>query len=195
MNRITTRWLALLLTLAVLLACGAPASHAAGTPVSKAPVIQLPAGWPTALIIPKLNVRANIESLTLLNPSDVHAPYKWEDVAWYDLGAKPGALGRSVIFGHLDSYCCPAVFWHLGDLVPGDQFEVQYRSGQTVTFQVVWNHTYLDNALPMSNLYGHAKQRSLALATCTGTFHRDGTGYDHRIVVFSRLVLPDGQLG
>lgn len=195
MKRITTRSLTLLLTVAILAVCWVPASHAAAKPPASTPIIQLPAGWPTALIIPKLAVRANIESLTLMNPSDLHAPYKWEDVAWYDLGPKPGALGHSVIFGHLDSYCCPAVFYHLDALAPGDRFQVQYRSGQTVTFQVVWNHTYLDNALPTGIMYGHARQRTLALATCTGIFHRDGTGYDHRIVVYARLVLPNGQLG
>jgi hypothetical protein len=31
--------------------------------------------------------------------------------------------------------------------------------------------------------------------TCAGAFHLDGTGYDHKLIVYARLVLPNGKLG
>jgi Sortase domain len=191
------RWLAIAVTISVL-GAGVPAiSHAAANSPQKphGPAVQVPQGWPQELLIPKLGVKANIEQLSFFNPSDEHAPYRWEDVAWYDLGPKPGHPGRSVIFGHLDSYCCPAVFWHLDQLQYGDVVQVQYKTGPPLTFRVIWTHQYLNNELPLKNMYGFSSQRSLALATCAGIFHRDGTGYDHKVVVFTRLVLPNGQLG
>jgi hypothetical protein len=42
----------------------------------------------------------------------------------------------------------------------------------------------------MKFLYGRANDRGLALMTCGGVFHRDGTGYDHKLLVYASLVLP-----
>jgi hypothetical protein len=116
-------------------------------------------------------------------------------VAWYSRGARPGDIGRATIFGHLDSYCCPAVFWRLGTLQPGSIVRVTYRGGRSLTFRVLWHQTYLNKDLPLKWLYGPVQERGLALITCAGVFHTDGTGYDHKLMVYARLVLPSGRLG
>jgi hypothetical protein len=164
-------------------------------PVHAAQTLKLPQGWPQRLVIPRIGVNASVESLAFTRAADAHAPYKWGDVAWYDRGPKPGDMGRANIFGHLDSTCCPAVFYRLKELKAGDTIQVAYKHGRPLTFRVLWSATYANTALPLNFLFGAVRERGLALMTCAGGFHLDGTGYDHKLVVYARLVLPNGKLG
>ena len=156
----------------------------------------VPPGWPQEVMIPKIRVQASLESVPLSSNRDVHAPFKWEDAGWFSRGPRPGAAGRAVIFGHLDSTCCPAVFWSLGTLQAGDTVQVRYRDGRILTFRVLWQHTYANASLPIKWLFGGGQgPRALILFTCAGIFHTDGTGYDHKLVIYARLILPNGRLG
>jgi sortase A len=160
-----------------------------------APVVIVPAGWPKILSIPRFGVRASVESLKFSTTADVKAPYNWGDVAWYNRGPRPGDRGRATIFGHLDSLCCPAVFWQLHSLHAGDVVQVAYKKGKILQFRVLWQGTYLNARMPLKFMFGRTSERGLTLITCAGVFHRDGTGYDHKLVVYSRLILPSGKLG
>lgn len=166
------------------------------SPVSAARRVQLvPPGWPKLLAIPRINVKAPIESIAFNRVADLSAPYRWGDAAWYSRGPRPGDPGRAAIVGHLDSYCCPAIFWELSTLQPGDAIQVAYRTRQTLTFKVMWKHVYLNDQLPVGWMFTPTHERGLALITCAGVFHRDGTGYDHKLLVYARLLLPSGRLG
>jgi Sortase domain len=162
----------------------------------KPPAFKSPIGWPKMLYIPSLGVTAPVESIALDRPADTHAPYKWSDVAWYDRGAKPGDPGNAAIFGHVDSTCCPAVFYKIQDLKAGDIVEVKYKSGTPLKFKVLWQNTYPNDHLPLKFMFGSfGPQRGLELITCTGIFHLSGEGYDHKRIVYARLLLPNGKLG
>lgn len=182
------RILALGLALWLLASFTGGAAHAAGHRL-------VPPGWPKILSIPRLGISASIEDINLAEATDFKAPYRWNDVAWWDQGFRPGQHGHAAIFGHLDSTCCPAVFWHLKDLRPGDIVTVTYNDGRILRFRVMWQATYANAQLPIDFIYGPAWQRGLVLLTCAGVFHYDGTGYDHKLVVYTRLILPNGRLG
>ncbi|GAC1323333.1 MAG: class F sortase [Chloroflexota bacterium] len=153
----------------------------------------VPSGWPVLVTVPRIGVRAPIEALALNQKNDFHAPYKWGDVVWYNRGPRPGDLGRSDIFGHLDSLCCPAVFYKLRNLRKGDHVYVVYRSGQALEFQVWWQAVYSNAKMPYNWMFGRTSDRGIMLMTCTGAFHRDGTGYDHKLLVYATLVWPKHQ--
>lgn len=174
-----------LLLLSIATSLSTPGASAA-RPAPR-PVQVLPPGAPRVLSISSIGVQASVEAVALKKPADMKAPYKWGDVAWYSRGPRPGDTGRAQIYGHLDSLCCPAVFWKLKDLTAGDRVSVQYGNGQSVTFKVRWNRVYPDGALPKRFMYARTTERGLLLITCTGVFHRDGTGYDHRQVVYATL--------
>jgi hypothetical protein len=157
--------------------------------------IVVPNGWPQKVLIPKIKVVAPVEALDLSKHLPQRAPYQWGDVAWYDRGPKPGQIGHAAVFGHVDSTCCPAVFWYLKDLKPGDIAEVQYKSGAPIKFKVIWSQSYANNKMPIKFLFGPSTQRAMLLVTCAGIFHTDGSGYDHKLVVYARMILPNGQLG
>jgi hypothetical protein len=182
-------YLFILVTLALLSAPG----RVSAQPIT---VKYVPTGWPVRLMIPKLQVAAHVEYVNMIGGKNaLHAPFRWDDVAWHFLGPRPGEPGHAAIFGHLDSTCCPAVFYRLKDLKTGDTIEVDYPNSRIVRFRVMWSHDYANSALPKAWLFAMKGQRGLVLGTCAGDFHRDGTGYDHKLVVYSRLILPNGQLG
>jgi hypothetical protein len=161
---------------------------------SKGSTLSVPPGWPQTLVIGKIGVRAPIESLDLTKKSEALAPHRWGDVAWYNRSPKPGQVGRASIYGHLDSYCCPAVFWKLDTLRPGDVVQVYYKTGKPITFKVQWGKPFYDTKLPTGFIFARTTTRSLVLMTCAGVFHKK-TGYDHRWLVYARAVLPNGKLG
>jgi sortase (surface protein transpeptidase) len=171
------------------------ASKRAHHPAHHAMKITVPNGWPRFVEIPKLKVKAPVESLDLSKHVPQKAPYRWGDVAWYNRGPKPGQVGHAAIFGHVDSTCCPAVFWELKTLKPGDITEVQYKSGAPVKFKVMWSHSYANAKMPTKFLFGQSTQRAVVLVTCAGIFHTNGTGYDQKLVVYARMILPNGKLG
>jgi sortase A len=160
----------------------------------KKPAIVIPAGIPKTVVIQKIGVKAPVESLDLTKKSEKDAPNRWGDVAWYNRGPRPGAVGRASIFGHLDSYCCPAVFWKLKYLRAGDQVQVYYKTGKALTFRVQWGNQYLNSKLPLKFMFGRTPERGLILMTCTGVFHKS-SGYDRKWLVYARVVLANGKIG
>lgn len=164
-------------------------------PAHAASHVQLvPAGWPRTVLIPRIAVKAGIEALAFNKLADLNAPYKWGDVGWFSRGVKPGELGHAVMLGHLDSLCCPAVFWQLSALRSGDIVQVGYRNGRTLVFRVMWRRTYPNDQLPSRWIFSPVQERGLILYTCAGIFHRPG-GYDQKVVIYARLILPSGRLG
>jgi sortase A len=150
--------------------------------------LRTPPGWPQAVVVPRLSVVALIEPVAMTNAADTEAPHRMNDVAWYSRGHRPGDRGRAEIFGHLDSICCPAIFYHLRTMKAGDLIQVRYKTGKPLTFRVRWQATYLRTRMPLSFMYGPTTDHGLMLVTCAGVFHRDGTGYDHRLMVYATLV-------
>jgi sortase (surface protein transpeptidase) len=150
----------------------------------------VPPGWPKFVTIPSISVRAPVESLALNRPRDAEAPYKWGDVAWYNRSPRPGDPGRAQIYGHLDSTCCAAVFYRLKDLKKGNSIQVQYPNGKSLVFAVQWSATYWNKQVPYAFFNQPTTQRGIVLITCAGAFHRDGTGYDHKLVVYATLTMP-----
>jgi hypothetical protein len=171
--------------LALVFAVLTVVTSSASTSASK---VKVPQGWPKIVMIPKIGVHAQVESLAMNSAKDDHAPFRWGDVAWYNLGARPGDPGRALIYGHLDSTCCPAVFYQLKTLNRGDIVQVGYKNGNPLSFRVQWKGVYWNNRVPWKFVYATTKQRGVVLVTCAGVFHRDGTGYDHKLVVYATLV-------
>jgi hypothetical protein len=64
-----------------------------------------------------------------------------------------------------------------------------------LNFRVQWSVSYPNNHLPTKFLFGSTRERGVDLMTCAGLWHLDGTGYDHKLVVYARLILPNGKLG
>jgi hypothetical protein len=143
---------------------------------------------PVHLSIPKLNLETDFVPPLGLNPDrTVSVPDSYEKVGWYSGGATPGEVGPSVILGHVDSYEGAAVFYHLGQLEPGDEVSVARADGTTAVFVVDSLERYSQDAFPTELVYGAIDYPGLRLVTCSGTFNKAAQRYSHNLVVYASL--------
>ena len=150
---------------------------------------------PVRLIIPAIGVDAYIQSVGLYWRGDgaMGIPTNFTDVAWYNLGPRPGSPGSAVIDGHYDGKDVrEAVFYNLGKLQPGDLVEVRYQTGTPVEFRVVASKTYAYDATTTADVFsGDTSAARLNLVTCAGTWDKTQGQYSKRIVVFTELIKPN----
>ncbi len=115
-------------------------------------------------------------------------PKDFNETAWYDLGARPGALGNAVIDGHVDSATGKAVFWDLRKLVSGDQIVVVGDDGIERPFVVTASESYTRMDVPLDRVFGPTTETHLNLITCDSStaFDRTRGEYAGNLVVYAR---------
>jgi sortase (surface protein transpeptidase) len=152
----------------------------------------LPREWPVALRIPKLSINTTFETpLELNKDGTIGVPKGYDTVGWYKLGAAPGEKGTASILGHVDSYEGAAVFYHLGQLEPGDRIFVGRADGTEAEFEVQYYERYKQSEFPAEKVYSPTPYASLRLITCSGTYEKGEARYTHNLVVYARLVEPE----
>lgn len=147
---------------------------------------QVPAGLPLRLNIPKLRVKALVESVGLTTDGAVGVPKGPNNVAWYNLGPRPGEVGSAVISGHYGwKNNIPAVFDYLFKLKKGDKVYIQDDRGTTTVFIVRKTQIYDQNAEAAEVFNSSDGQAHLNLVTCLGTWNKFQKSYSQRLVVFA----------
>lgn len=159
-----------------------------GSRVESTGALPLPRSAPTRLVIPALGIDVSFEGpLGLHADQTVEVPESFEMVGWYENGPIPGELGPAVILGHVDSKAGPAVFYSLGQLVPGDTIEVLREDGTTAKFKVTGLERYEQEGFPTELVYGNLTYPGLRLVTCSGVYDREEKRYSHNLVVYAAL--------
>jgi sortase (surface protein transpeptidase) len=146
---------------------------------------------PVSVYIPHIKVRAEIISLGLTSSGAVGVPSLNTPflTSWYNRGPTPGSAGAAVIFGHVDSAAVgPAVFYRIGDLLPGDLVYVTLKDGHTALFRVYSAALYSKAEFPDNTIYGYTSWPSLRLVTCGGQFDNATGHYLSNTVVFAQYV-------
>lgn len=159
-----------------------PADPAPTAPVARA------VEAPFHISIPAIGVSTTVEWVGLDENGDMDVPSGYDTVAWYERGARPGALGNAVIAGHLDSPGGPAIFYRLRDLEPGDEITVTTHDGEELRFVVDRAASFTPDNAPRYEIFGPSSRANLNLITCGGVFDRTTGAYDERLVVYSTLV-------
>lgn len=155
------------------------------TPLPPTPTPLPPVGAPVRLQIPKIGVNAAVESVGLTPDGAMGVPQNHDNVAWYNLGPKPGEPGQAVIDGHVDSTTGPAVFWDLNKLKPGDQIIVVGSDKIARKFVIRTIEAYPEDQAPLQKIFGPAPGTHLNLITCD-----QSTPFDHsRHTYLGRLVI------
>lgn len=143
---------------------------------------------PKKILIPKIEVDANIEEVGLDKTNKMDVPKNPDNVGWYNLGFKPGEKGSAVMAGHLDRVSGEkAVFWDLGKLEIGDQIQVLNQSNRIFKYQVVDKKIYDFNQVPLEMIFASTDKSRLNLITCNGEFDNQNKNYSKRTVVYSVL--------
>ena len=143
---------------------------------------------PVRLTIPAIGVRTSLIHLGLQADGSLQVPSSTAVAGWYTGSPRPGAVGASVIAGHVDSSTGPAVFYWLRDLKPGERVYVS-RSDRTVaSFRVTLVRSYPKDSFPASAVYGPAPDAELRLITCGGTFDSSTGHYLSNVIAYATLV-------
>ncbi|WP_433870816.1 class F sortase [Saccharopolyspora sp. CA-218241] len=140
---------------------------------------------PVRVRIPAIGVDAPIDPLEVDENNVLPPPETNEGTGWWRGGPEPGERGPAVIAGHVDSYRGPAVFFRLGDLLPGQEIHVDRADGSTATFVAARIERHDKNAFPTEAVYGDTPTPTLRLITCGGDFDEADRRYLDNVVVFA----------
>ena len=140
---------------------------------------------PVALRIPAIGVRTRLIRLGITPQGTLQVPTSTSVAGWYTGSPRPGAIGSSVIAGHIDSYLGPGVFYRLRLLHPGNKIFVRQADGRLATFRVTAVRQYPKAHFPTGQVYGPTPDAELHLITCGGTFDYATGSYLSNVVVFS----------
>ena len=188
------------LVVAALAGCSAQARETAAPPPSATPSAVTPepafsavrevsrSPLPVRLRIPSLGVDAPVGPVGTAADGTVEVPVRWEDVGWFDGGARPGEDGPAVLLGHVDSKAGPAVFARLPEAPAGTVVEVVGAGGHVSRWQVERTEQHPKTRFPTEAVYLPALRPELRLVTCGGAFDRATGHYRDNVVVYaSRL--------
>lgn len=146
-------------------------------------------GFPTHLKIPTINVNAFVEYVGLTSKGAIDVPTGSANVAWFDLGPRPGEVGSAVIDGHFGyKNNKKAVFDDLYKLKKGDLIYVEDRSGVITTFMVRELKSYGKDEDTSAVFNSGDTEAHLNLITCTGDWNKEEKTHSKRLVVFTDLV-------
>ena len=149
-------------------------------------VFQAP-GLPRQLIIPAINVDAKVIYVGLDSKGAVDTPKGPAEVAWYQLGPRPGQKGSAVITGHFGPWQTGAhsVFDNLHKLKNGDKIYVKDDQGVDLEFIVMESKIYqpTDSA---TEVFNKNDGIYLNIITCSGEWLKNQKTYTERRVIFAK---------
>ncbi len=146
-------------------------------------------GLPLRLTIPSINVDTEIIRVGLDNNGSVAVPEGPSQVAWFQLGPRPGQKGSAIITGHFGPWKNGAhsVFDNLDKLKPGDKIYVKNDQDITLTFTVRESRIYDASETP-AEVFNKNNGIYLNLITCNGDWIASQKTYTKRLVVFTNAV-------
>lgn len=150
---------------------------------------------PISIVVEAAGINADVETLNIENGRLADPTGPWV-VSWYRQSAQLGEPGNVLMAGHVDYWGIgPCVFYNVRDLVEGDQILLSGENGETFTYQVAWNETYLLEDLisgTMADIVASdGVEQILTMFTCGGEFDYVNGEYLSRTVVRAERVFPE----
>jgi Sortase domain len=159
-----------------------------GRPQTPVPQRSARVSAPVSLTIPAIGVRTRLIRLGITKSGALQVPANTTVAGWYTRSPPPGAVGSSVIVGHVDSLTGPGIFYRLHLLGPRNLIYVRQRDGRLAVFRVNSVHQYTKRGFPTVKVYGPAPTPQLRLITCGGTFDVQTGRYLSNIVVYATML-------
>jgi hypothetical protein len=146
---------------------------------------------PVSLDVPSIGIHgARLVQLALAKDGSIQVPAlgAGSPAGWFSGSPTPGALGPSVILGHVDSAAAgPAIFFRLGTLRPGDTAMVTRADHRVAVFRVDSVEEYSKSVFPTLHVFGNTDRAGLRLITCGGRFNPATGSYESNVVVYAHL--------
>ena len=146
-----------------------------------------PDSTPVRLVIPAAGVDATVEARGLDSQRNLDTPRDFRDVAWYDVGPRPGQPGNAIINGHVNWWTGDAVFSYLNRLRLGDEIRVVRADGATVTFHATGKQV-VDAGTRAAALFAPSTTATLTLITCSGVWNPLTQSDTQRLLVSAAVV-------
>lgn len=143
---------------------------------------------PYWLLIPAIGVSTNLVRLGLTDQETLQVPPTAAVAGWYTGSPRPGAVGSSIIAGHIDSKLGPGVFYRLSTLRRGDYVYIIRANHTVAVFEVTSLRTYAKSSFPAKAIYGPVPDAELRLITCGGRFDFATGSYLNNVVVYATLI-------
>lgn len=142
---------------------------------------------PVRLIIPVINVSANIQSLGTNSLGEMEVPTNITEVGLFKFGVIPGQIGSAVIAGHFNGKNNQeGIFANLDKLKAGDKLFIEDKTGKSITFIVqkkgLYDSGYADD------VFNQKDSAHLNLVTCYGLWDEAKKNYTKRLVIFSDIL-------
>lgn len=164
-----------------------PSEPAPLAPPSAAPTPEDQVARPVRVVIPTIDVDADLVELGLNDDQSMEVP-NFGLAGWYEPGPRPGEPGPAVIAAHVDSVGGPDVFFRLKDLAKGDKISVELADGSTQKFVVSKSEQQLKQQLPVERIWNDTDEVVLRLVTCGGEFDPDERSYKSNVIVYATSV-------
>jgi LPXTG-site transpeptidase (sortase) family protein len=143
-------------------------------------------GTPARLKIPVIGVDAVVIPVGLTSDGAMDVPKGPDEVAWFNLGDRPGEIGTAVMTGHYGwKNNLPAVFDNLHKLEVGDKIIAEDENGVSTTFIVREIRIYDKDASAPEVFGSEDGKEYLNLITCTGDWNKVDKSFSERLVVFA----------
>ncbi len=147
---------------------------------------QTSSGLPVRLKIPGINVDSAVEHVGLAPDGAMDVPKERANVAWFNLGPRPGENGSAVIAGHYGRKNGKAsVFDNLYKLREGDKLYIEDDKGVIISFVVHESQRYDPKADALVVFSSNDGKPHLNLITCEGAWDERTQQYPKRLVVFT----------
>ncbi|MCT9935000.1 class F sortase [Planotetraspora sp. A-T 1434] len=170
---------------------GQPLTQAVATappPVpTEPPAPPMQPSTPKRLIVPRLGIKAPIESVGTDRSGAIETPPIGNPnlVGWYRGGPTAGEAGPAVMLGHKDTTTRSAVFSRLHEIHNGDKIEVVRLDGTVAIFTVGGVEQANKQTFPTNRVYGPRDNAELRLITCGGTYNRNTGHYVDNVIVYA----------
>src|SRR5258708_5233068 len=139
---------------------------------------------PAELLIPSINLTSPVQPLGVNSRGEMDVPDgSTSNVGWYEYGTVPGNTGSAVFDAHIF-----AAFKNLHNLKVGDDVYVITHGGTELHFVVEDAETYALADVPLQKLFNQSDAARLNLITCAGQLTADRSTFDHRLVVYTKLI-------
>ena len=141
---------------------------------------------PVRLKIPVISVDSAVIPVGFTSDGEMGVPKNPAEVAWFNLGPRPGESGSAVIAGHYGwENNIPAVFDNLHKLRKGDKVYVEDEKGTTITFIVREIRTYGKDEAALDVFSSSDGKAHFNLVTCTGAWNTEEKTRSERLIVFT----------
>ncbi len=144
---------------------------------------------PKYISLPSINAGGYLQNVGVDQNKAVAVPNNIHMAGWFVDSVRPGAMGNSIIDGHVNGRKNDGIFKNLEKLKKGDQFLVEFGDGSKKTFEVDEIVT-LKTEESASVLFSQKPsiKNQLNLITCGGAFDKQLQQYSERVIAVTKAL-------